>query len=188
MQEFRNKEIYGDLYENGSRPLVVVLGGSKAGIPSVGKSLSDYLTLNYSVLLLAYFGVGSLPRTSERIPVEYFVNAVNLVREKLRLGGHQVVLIGNSKGGRDCLVAIEASGINRYYRLCSWVLRVPGLAGEILQYSLPEVLLVIERQRSSVCQVQFQQGFDEGREERDLLYNVREIRGETFQERCGDQC
>jgi hypothetical protein len=72
MQEFRSKEVYGDLYENGRRSLVVVLGGSKASIPSIGKSLSDYLTLNYSVLLLAYFGVGTLPRTLERVPVEYF--------------------------------------------------------------------------------------------------------------------
>lgn len=120
MQEFRSKEVYGDLYENGSRPLVVVLGGSKAGIPSIGKSLSDYLTLNYSVLLLAYFGVGSLPRTLEKVPVEYFVNAVNLVREKLRLGSNQVVLIGNSKGGEIALL------LSKHLESIATIACVPG--------------------------------------------------------------
>jgi hypothetical protein len=64
--------------------LVVVLGGSKAGIPTIGKSLSDYLTMNYSVLLMVHFGVGSLPRTLERVPVEYFVNAVKLALSSIQ--------------------------------------------------------------------------------------------------------
>jgi esterase/lipase len=120
MQEFRSKEVYGDLYENGRRSLVVVLGGSKAGIPSIGKSLSDYLTFNYSVLLLAYFGVGSLPKTLERVPVEYFVNAVNLARQELRLGSNQVVLIGNSKGGEIALL------LSKHLESIATIACVPG--------------------------------------------------------------
>jgi hypothetical protein len=120
MQEFRSKEVYGDLYENGSRPLVVVLGGSKAGIPSIGKTLSDYLTSNHSVLLSAYFGVGSLPRTLERVPVEYFVNAVNVVREELRLGGNRVVLIGNSKEGEIALL------LSKHLESIATIACVPG--------------------------------------------------------------
>jgi esterase/lipase len=147
MQEFRSKEVYGDLYENGRRSLVVVLGGSKAGIPSIGKSLSDYLTLNHSVLLLAYFGVGSLPRTLERVPVEYFVNAVSLARQELRLGRNQVVLIGNSKGGEVALL------LSKYLESIATIACVPGcyvFQGLPVRFSsiLFPKSLVIEGQRS----------------------------------------
>ena len=104
MREYRSKEIYGDLYENGNKPLIIVIGGSKAGLPTVGKTLLDYLIPNYNVLLLAYFGVGNLARTLERVPVEYFVNATNLVKERLNLRNNQVVLIGNSKGAEIALL------------------------------------------------------------------------------------
>jgi len=71
------KETYGDFYENEGKPLVVILGGSRSGLPSpLNEDLLDYLKPNYNVLLLAYFGVGDLPKTLERVPVEYFVNAM----------------------------------------------------------------------------------------------------------------
>lgn len=57
MQEYRSKEIYGDLYENEDKPLVVILGGSRAGLPTnLSEKLLEYLKNDYSVLLLAYFG------------------------------------------------------------------------------------------------------------------------------------
>jgi uncharacterized protein len=83
LMEFRTKELYGDFYENENKPLVVVLGGSKAGIPTIGKNLFNYLRLNYNVLLLVYFGVGNLPKTLERVPIEYFVNAINFIKKSL---------------------------------------------------------------------------------------------------------
>lgn len=43
MQEYRSKEIYGDFYENEDKPLVVLIGGSRPGLPA---PLSEDL-LNY---------------------------------------------------------------------------------------------------------------------------------------------
>jgi hypothetical protein len=120
MQEYRSKEIYGDLYENGSKPLAVVIGGSRAGIPSLGKNLFDYLSANYNLLLLAYFGVGDLPKTLERVPIEYFVNAVRLVQTKLKLDERQVVMIGNSKGAEIALI------LTKYLQSAITIACVPG--------------------------------------------------------------
>jgi hypothetical protein len=104
MIEYREKEIYGDFYENGSKPLAVVINGSRAGIPPIGEKLMNYLTSNFNVLFLAYFGVGELPETLEMVPIEYFVNAINTVKEKLGLKDNQVIVIGNSKGGEAALL------------------------------------------------------------------------------------
>ena len=34
MQEYRTKELYGDFYENEGKPLVVIIGGSRPGLPA----------------------------------------------------------------------------------------------------------------------------------------------------------
>ncbi|MBW9154051.1 acyl-CoA thioester hydrolase/BAAT C-terminal domain-containing protein [Clostridium estertheticum] len=105
MQEYRTKETYGDFYENAGKPLVVILGGSRSGLPSpLSEYLLDYLKPNYNVLLLAYFGVGDLPKTLERISMEYFVNAISFVKEKHKIADNQVVIIGQSKGGEAALL------------------------------------------------------------------------------------
>ncbi|EQF25454.1 BAAT / Acyl-CoA thioester hydrolase family protein [Clostridioides difficile CD160] len=104
MKEYRTNEIYGDLYENDGKPLVIVLGGSRPGLPIIGGDLLKYLKSNYNVLLLAYFGVGNLPKTLERFPIEYFIKAINFIMEILKLNNSQVVIIGNSKGGEAALL------------------------------------------------------------------------------------
>jgi hypothetical protein len=45
-KEFRTKELYADLYENGSKPLVVIIGGSRKDIWSVSPLLLNYLQEN----------------------------------------------------------------------------------------------------------------------------------------------
>lgn len=105
MKEYRSKEIYGDFYENDSKPLVVILGGSRPGLPApLSEELLNYLKQNYNVLLLAYFGVGDLQKTLERVPMEYFVNAINFIKEKYKIADNQVVVIGQSKGGEAALL------------------------------------------------------------------------------------
>lgn len=105
MQEYRTREIYGDFYKNKDKPLVIILGGSRPGLPApLSEDLLNYLKPNYNVLLLAYFGVGSLPKTLERIPMEYFVNAINFIKGKHKIANNQVVVIGQSKGGEAALL------------------------------------------------------------------------------------
>jgi uncharacterized protein len=109
MVTYRTKELYGDYYENRdkTKPLLVIVGGSKSGIPAIGNSLLDYFKLNFNVLVLAYFGVGQLPRNLEKIPLEYFINAINSFKEKLNITDNEVVLIGSSKGAELVLLLIS---------------------------------------------------------------------------------
>ncbi|HBE80461.1 MAG TPA: acyl-CoA thioester hydrolase [Firmicutes bacterium] len=107
MKEYRTKELYGDFYENGNKPLLVVIGGSIAGFPTISKNLMEYLKANYNVLVLAYFGVGDLPKRLERIPLEYFIHAVEYFKNSLKLADEQVFIIGSSKGGELVLLLIS---------------------------------------------------------------------------------
>lgn len=105
MKEYRSKEIYGDFYENDGKPLVVIIGGSRPGLPApLSEELMDYLKSNYNVLLLAYFGVGEISISLENIPMEYFINAISFIKEKYKIDDNQVVVIGQSKGGEAALV------------------------------------------------------------------------------------
>ena len=53
MIKYRSKEIYGDLYENGQNPLVVLINGSKPGIPDpINEEFLNSLRKSYNVLLL----------------------------------------------------------------------------------------------------------------------------------------
>ncbi len=105
--EIRTKELYGNFYENPNKPLVVIIGGSSSGIPIISSDLLEYLKSKYNVLLLAYFGMGDLPKKLERIPLEYFINAVTYFKNKLNLTDNDVILIGNSKGGELVLLLIS---------------------------------------------------------------------------------
>lgn len=105
MKEYRSKEIYGDFYENESKPLVVLIGGSRPGLPApLNEDLMSFLKSNYNVLLLAYFGVGDLNNSLENIPMEYFVNAIEFIKEKYKISNNQVIIIGQSKGGEAALL------------------------------------------------------------------------------------
>jgi BAAT / Acyl-CoA thioester hydrolase C terminal. len=109
MKEYRTKDLYADFYENGDRnkPLLVVIGGSIAGIPTISKDLREYFEANFHVLVLAYFGVGDLPKNLQRIPLEYFIHAVEYFKDTLQLTDEQVFMIGSSKGGELVLLLIS---------------------------------------------------------------------------------
>ncbi len=56
MQEYRTKELYADFYENEGKPLVVIIGGSRPGLPApLNKDFLERLKKDFQVLLLAYF-------------------------------------------------------------------------------------------------------------------------------------
>lgn len=108
MKQYRTKEIYGDLYENEGKPLAVVLWGSRAGLPNnLNENLQKYLEDNYNLLLLAYFGVGSLVETLECVPIEYFINAIRIVQKEYNISDENMVIIGQSKGAEAALLLTE---------------------------------------------------------------------------------
>jgi esterase/lipase len=107
MKQFRTKELFADLYENQNKPLVVIIGGSRAGIWSVSPLLLDYLKEHYNVLIFAYFGVGGLPKNLIKVPLEYFINGINKVKTILNLKDKDIIIIGNSKGGEAALLLIS---------------------------------------------------------------------------------
>lgn len=105
MKQYRSKEIYADFYENEGKPLAVIMSGSLPGLPTnINDDLSNYLKQNFNVLLLAYYGIGDLPKSLEMVPVEYFINAINFIKEKQNIPDDKVIIIGQSKGGEAALV------------------------------------------------------------------------------------
>ncbi|WP_315074851.1 acyl-CoA thioester hydrolase/BAAT C-terminal domain-containing protein [uncultured Clostridium sp.] len=105
MEQYRSKEIYADFYENKGKPLAVIMGGSVPGLPSdISNDLSNYLKQNFNILLLAYYGVGELTKSLEMVPIEYFTNSINFIKEKYNIPDNDVIIIGQSKGGEAALV------------------------------------------------------------------------------------
>jgi uncharacterized protein len=107
VKQFRTNELYADLYENNNKPLVVIIGGSRAGIWSISSLLLDYLKEHYNVLIFAYFGVKGLPQTLRKIPLEYFINGINKVENLLGIEGQKPIFIGNSKGAEATLLILS---------------------------------------------------------------------------------
>lgn len=105
MEQYRSKEIYADFYENEVEPLAVIISGSVPGLPThISDDLSNYLKQNFNVLFLAYYGIGELPKSLEMIPIEYFINSINFIKEKQNIPDDKVIIIGQSKGGEAALV------------------------------------------------------------------------------------
>lgn len=105
MKQYRTSKFYGDFYGNNKSPLVVVIGGSRAGLPAnISDKLFDYLKSNFNVLLLAYFGKDELNESLERIPLEYFINSIEFIKKEYGLVDEEIIIIGQSKGGEAALL------------------------------------------------------------------------------------
>ncbi len=101
-------DLVADFYEPaaGSRtpaPAVIVLGGSEGGISTqlVAGLLASH---GYAVLAVGYFNIGSLPRTLEGIPLEYFANAITFLRDRPNLDSSRLGVVGFSRGGELALL------------------------------------------------------------------------------------
>jgi uncharacterized protein len=121
-KQFRTNQLYADLYKNEGKQLVVIIGGSSAGIWShIDPSLMNYLTANYNVLVFAYFGVKGLPEYLKKVPLEYFINGINQVKDMLMLSDTDITFIGNSKGAEATLLIVS-----KYFNRCNTVACVPS--------------------------------------------------------------
>lgn len=103
---FGRTGLYGDwLHARGARrrTALLVLGGSDGGLPA-GPHTTLLASHGYPVLRLAYFGVGGLPPTLERIPLEYFRRALLWLRMQPEVDPSRVVVFGVSRGGELALL------------------------------------------------------------------------------------
>ncbi|MDR5836000.1 acyl-CoA thioesterase/bile acid-CoA:amino acid N-acyltransferase family protein [Caballeronia sp. LZ034LL] len=85
----------------GPHPAIVVLNGSGGGINEPRAAL--YAAHGYAALALGYFNAPGLPATISRIPLEYFANALDWLRETVAPAGDFVAVAGQSRGGELAL-------------------------------------------------------------------------------------
>lgn len=109
LKTYRPKEegIYADLFDpaqtRGRRPAVLVFGGSEGGL-SVTAEASLLAAHGYPAMALAYFGEPGLPAHLERIPLEYFVKALQVLRDTPGVDPRHIVIWGISRGSEAALL------------------------------------------------------------------------------------
>lgn len=86
----------------GKHPAVVVLRGSGGGLEEARPAL--LASYGYCSLGLAYFRHGNLPRDLCKIPLEYFQEALEWLREHERVDPEQIAVMGSSRGGELALL------------------------------------------------------------------------------------
>lgn len=87
-------------------PAVIVLGGSEGGLgPYSLRTAAMLASHGYAALVVAYFGTfGSLPRTLENVPLEYFANAIAWLQERPDVDVTRLGVVGFSRGGELALL------------------------------------------------------------------------------------
>jgi dienelactone hydrolase len=83
-------------------PVVVVIGGSEGGEPTL--QASALAAAGYPALALGYFDEPGLPQCLCDIPLEYFARAVRWLRAQPVARGRPVILSGGSRGGEGALL------------------------------------------------------------------------------------
>src|SRR5262245_58116849 len=85
-RQINTKKLTGIFYQptkQDPRISVIMFGGSDGGIGPSVKSMSTALAeQGYPTLALGYFRMDSLPAKLERIPIEYFINAVKFIKSQ----------------------------------------------------------------------------------------------------------
>jgi dienelactone hydrolase len=82
----------------------VVIGGAEGGLRDTATA-EELATDGFPALALAYFGEPELPRTRERIPLEYFARAARWLGHQPGVDPRGVAILGSSRGGEAALVA-----------------------------------------------------------------------------------
>lgn len=101
----REAGIVGTLFRPsapGAYPGVLVLGGSGGGLREGQAAL--LASHGYTALALAYFAYDDLPPRLERIPLEYFEQALHWMRGRQDVRGDAVAVMGMSRGGELALL------------------------------------------------------------------------------------
>ena len=108
---FRSNGVVGILYRpsDSYRPSdgrkhrgVILLGGSEGGFPTPEGAM--LASRGFVTLALAYFGTNGLPSAMQRIPIEYFGQAIHAMRSLPGLEGAGITIIGSSRGAEAALM------------------------------------------------------------------------------------
>jgi dienelactone hydrolase len=86
-----------------SHTAVVLLGGSEGGLPN-GFAAGLLASHGYPVLALAYFDESGLPPELQRIPLEYFQQAIRWLAKQPDVEPKRITLVGSSRGGEAALL------------------------------------------------------------------------------------
>lgn len=117
-----NSPMLGSLHtpvDNPHAPLVVCIGGSDRGASRfVARALS---TRGFSAAAIEYYGRPGLPPHLAQIHLEYFITAIEWLRERCRPIGDCVAIRGHSRGAQSSLI-LAALGV----RVTSIVAYVPS--------------------------------------------------------------
>lgn len=98
--------ISGILYrpaDDRAHPGVLLLGGSEGGFPTPEGAM--LASRGFITLALAYFGAEGLPRSMQKLPVEYFGRAIHALQSAPGIRGARITILGASRGGEAALLA-----------------------------------------------------------------------------------
>lgn len=100
-------DIYANLYlpthRRGRHPAVLLFGGSGGSLGEIFEAqlLAAY---GYPAMALAYFNAAGLPEHLDRIPLEYFVKALRVLRRTPGVDRHHILAWGVSRGSEASLL------------------------------------------------------------------------------------
>lgn len=103
--QVRTNGLFGTLcYPAGAvaRPGILLLGGSEGGLHEADAAL--LAARGYPVLALAYFRAPGLPRALVRIPLEYFLSALDFLCRRRQVDPERLAVVGGSRGGEAALL------------------------------------------------------------------------------------
>ncbi|XP_071978852.1 acyl-coenzyme A amino acid N-acyltransferase 2-like [Engystomops pustulosus] len=104
--QIREGRIRGTLFHptegKGSYPGVIDLSGGAGGLTEYRASL--LASRGFVVLALAYFGYSDLPRSFQKLHLEYFEEAIDLLLKHPKVSKPKVGVLGVSKGAEIALV------------------------------------------------------------------------------------
>jgi len=85
-------------------PVVIAFGGSEGGL-STGESSGEMLAPHcIAVLGLAYFKEAGLPPTLDRVPLDYFVDALDYVTRAPGIDAKRIGVVSGSRGSEAALL------------------------------------------------------------------------------------
>lgn len=92
-------------------PAILVLPGSEGGIPD--KTAAYFASQGFTVLALAYFKAPGLPKTLEKIPIEYLLRGADWLAKRPEVDPIRLGVFGGSKGAEAVLI-LAASFPDRF--------------------------------------------------------------------------
>ena len=83
-------------------PVIITLSGSNGGLSENRASL--LASHGFAVFALGYFGIEGLPENLEKIPMEYFENAIAWIHNHPLIDSSRIGIYGISRGGELALI------------------------------------------------------------------------------------